>query len=174
METIILEQPKEVRIRLLGHDILLTITEASDKEVGEWLNGCTVDTDELGYIQSELCMHRLCGEFEAVSMRLYSLQDRQPVRYNGTWQIIPDYRQAARIMMWKYNYVPAEALTLKSFQDTYGEMLGRHFYGKWVSYEKSIEKMIGYFGRNLTAGQKFIDMIMRNVAHYERRIICEE
>lgn len=169
MEMITLARPKEIGIRMLGHNITLTITEVSDCEVEKWLSPYTIDNAELGYIQSEICMHNLCGEFEAVSMHIYSLRDRQPVRYRGSWQIIPDYRQFARIMAWQYARTTSETLTLKAFQNTYGYLIGMHFHDKWILYEGSIPKMVEYIRESLAEGQKFIDMIMRHVARYEQR-----
>ncbi len=169
MEMTTLAEPKELHVHILGHDVSLIITEATSSDAAEWLDDYTIDISELGEIQAELCLRNLCGRFEAMSLKLYSVRDRQPVRYGGVWQVVPDYRQAARIMMWQYNYLPTEALTPESFKETFGNMLGAHFHDKWIYYDRSIEKMIGYFGRNLTAGQRFIDMIMRHVARYERR-----
>jgi len=168
MEMITLAEPKEVGIRMLGHDIALTITEVSDYEVEKWLSPYTIDNTELGFIQSEICMHNLCGEFEAVSMNLYSLRDRMPVRYRGTWQIIPDYRQFARIMAWKHDHTTSETLTLKAFQNTYGDLLGMRLHDQWILCDGSIPKIMVHIGNRLSDGQKFIDMIMRHVARYEQ------
>ena len=160
---------KNVRLRILGHDVCLTITSASAPIAEEWLNPFTIDVSELGSIQFDLCMNRLCGEFEAVSYRLYSTQDREPLQYAGFWQVIPDYRQFMRIFQWWYNYDLSEALTQQTFEDTYGKRMGEHYYEKWRHYERSISKMIGYFGYNITEGQKFLDMVMEVVARYEQR-----
>lgn len=161
--------PKSVRLKILGHDVCLTITSASAAIAEEWLSRYTIDLSELGSIQFDLCMNRLCGEFEAVSYRLYSLYDREPLQYAGTWQVIPDYRQFLRIFRWWYNYGLAEALTLQSFEETFGKRMGGHYWEKWCLYERSIAKMIGYFGTNITEGQKFLDMVMDAVARYEQR-----
>ncbi len=157
--------PKNVRVRILGHDVCLTITLASTATAEEWLSRHTIDLSELGSIQFDLCMNRLCGEFEAVSYRLFSLQDREPLQYAGTWQVVPDYRQFLRIFRWWYNYGLTEALTQQSFEEAYG----KHYWEKWCLYERSIGKMIGYFGTNIKEGQKFLDMVMDAVARYEQR-----
>lgn len=161
--------PKNVRVRILGHDVCLTITSASVATAEEWLSQHTIDLSELGSIQFDLCMNRLCGEFEAVSYRLCSLYDREPLQYAGTWQVIPDYRQFLRIFSWWYNYGFTEALTLQSFEEAFGKRMGGHYWEKWRLYERSIAKMIGYFGTNVSEGQKFLDMVMDAVARYEQR-----
>lgn len=161
--------PISVRLRLLGHDISLTITSATSTTAEEWLNACTIDPAELGSIEFDLCLHRLCGEFEAVSHRLASSHDREPLQYAGMWQVIPDYRQFLRIFQWWYNYGLTEALTRQSFEETYGKRMGAHYYDKWCLYERSISRMVGYFGTNVTDGQRFLDMLMEAVSSYERR-----
>ena len=114
-------------------------------------------------------MHRLCGQYEVISYRLFSTHDREPLQYAGYWQVIPDYRQFLRIFRWWYNYDLSEALNQQTFEDTYGKRMGEHYYEKWRLYERSISKMIGYFGNNLSEGQKFLDMVMEAVARYEQR-----
>jgi len=161
--------PQNVRLRILGHDVVLTITAASLPTAEEWLSRHTIDVSELGSIQFDLCMNRLCGEFEAVSYRLFSQHDREPLQYAGTWQVVPDYRQFMRIYRWWYNYGLSEALSLQSFEETYGKRMGEHYWEKWCLYERSIAKMIGYFGTNVKEGQKFLDLIMDAVARYEQR-----
>lgn len=161
--------PVNVRLRILGHDVCLTITSASHASAEEWLSTYAIDPSELGSIQPDLCMHRLCGEFEAVSHRLFSPYDHEPLHYAGTWQVIPDYRQFLRIFRWWYNYGLTEALTRQSFEETYGKRMGEHYYDKWCLYERSISRMVGYFGTNITEGQKFLDMLMDAVSRYERR-----
>lgn len=161
--------PRQVRLRILGHDVCLTITSASAPDAGAWLDQNTIDVTELGTIQFDLCMHRLCGEFEAVSSRLHTVHGREPLQYAGMWHLVPDYRQLLRIFRWWYNYDLAEALTLEVFEETYGKRMGEHYHDKWTLYDRSVSKMIGYFGTNITAGQKFLDMVMDAVARYERR-----
>lgn len=161
--------PTNIRLRILGHDIMLTITAASLPSAEEWLSQYTIDLSELGSIQFDLSMNRLCGEFETVSYRLYSLHDREPLQYAGMWQIIPDYRQFLRIFRWWYNYGLSEALTQESFEEVYGQRMGEHYWEKWRLYERSISKMIGYFGTNIRDGLRFLDIVMDAVARYERR-----
>lgn len=161
--------PQDVRLRIFGHDVVLTITAASLPTAEEWLSRYTIDVSELGSIQFDLCMNRLCGEFEAVSYRLFSQHDCEPLQYVGTWRVIPDYRQFMRIHRWWYNYGLSEALTLQSFEETYGKRMGGHYWEKWCLYERSIAKMIGYFGPNMREGQKFLDLVMDAVARYEQR-----
>lgn len=161
--------PQNVRLRILGHDVMLTITAASLPTAEEWLSRYTIDLSELGSIQLDLCMNRLCGEFEAVSYRLFSQHDREPLQYAGTWQVIPDYRQFMRIFRWWYNYGLTEALTQQSFEEAYGKRMGEHYWEKWCLYERSIAKMVGYFGTNVKEGQKFLDLVMDAVARYEQR-----
>ncbi len=161
--------PQNVRLRILGHDVMLTITAASLPTAEEWLSRYTIDLSELGSIQLDLCMNRLCGEFEAVSYRLFSQHDREPLQYAGTWQVVPDYRQFLRMFRWWYNYSLTEALTQQSFEEAYGKRMGEHYWEKWCLYERSIAKMVGYFGTNVKEGQKFLDLVMDAVARYEQR-----
>lgn len=161
--------PQNIRLRILGHDVVLTITAASLPTAEEWLSRHTIDLSELGSIQFDLCLNRLCGEFEAVSFRLFSQHDREPLQYAGSWQAVPDYRQFLRIFRWWYNYGLTEALTRQTFEEAYGKRMGGHYFEKWCLYERSIAKMIGYFGTNVKEGQKFLDIVMDAVARYERR-----
>lgn len=161
--------PKSVRLRILGHDVMLTITAASLPTAEEWFSRYTIDPSELGSIQFDLSLNRLCGEFETVSYKLFSQHDHEPLQYAGTWQVIPDYRQFLRIFRWWYNYGLTEALTRQTFAEAYGKRIGEHYWEKWCLYERSITKMIGYFGTNIKEGQKFLDMVMDAVARYEQR-----
>ena len=129
--------------------------------------------EELGDICSELCLHHMQGTCEIASGQLFTLDDREPVRYAGVWQVIPDYELFFRIYRWWYNFDLSEALSKQSFEETFGAWMGGHYYEKWLSNERSISRMIGYFGEDTAKGRQFLDMVMEKVQLYEQRLARE-
>ena len=168
MELIPIE-PRKIRLWLLGHRVELTVTAASSPDARDWLSTQTVTPEELGDICCELCLHHMQGTFEVASGQLFTLGDREPVRYAGVWQVIPDYELFFRIYRWWYNFDLDEALSKQSFEETFGAWKGGHYYEKWLSNERSISRMIGYFGEDTAKGRQFLDMVMEKVQLYEQR-----
>lgn len=93
-------------------------------------------------------------------------------RFSGSWRVMQlDQNFLARVILWVYNYGDGEGLTRELFCETYGKVMGDHYSTKWESvYRHNIMAMIGYFGVHSKDGQKFCDMIMRQMAIYEQRI----
>lgn len=162
--------PKSIRVRCLGYDVQLNVDKVSHPAAEEWLNACTVDHTELGEICNALFRHETEGSFRAVSRHVYASEDHAPLHYSGTWHTMPDYTLFCRIFRWWYNYAPDEALTEAAFREAFGNGMGSHYYEKWRSYERSLQKMIGYFGEDRKNGQLFLDMVMEKVIRYENRI----
>lgn len=160
-------------MKMLGHSLQLVITSASSPDAGAWLSPYTIEESELGDVHNGLLRNCTEGDFTASCGNLYTIEDREPVCYAGSWSLIPNYALWTRIYIWWYNYTPEEALTEETFKEAFGKFLGRHYYEKWTSYACSIEKMICYFGRDTQRGQCFLDMIMRRVMFYEGRHASE-
>ena len=60
-----------------------------------------------------------------------------------------------------------EDLTLELFQETFGQVPGAHFHDKWVHYyNKNLLMMAAYFRGEEENGQKFCDMVTRQVERY--------
>lgn len=78
-----------------------------------------------------------------------------------------NYNEWLKLAFWEYNRYPDEELTLELFQETFGPVPGVHYYEKWVHYyEKSLLGMIAYFRGEEDKGQKFCDMVARQVERY--------
>ncbi len=77
----------------------------------------------------------------------------------------------ARVCLWVNNYGDGEGLTRELFAETYGKVMGDHYAIKWESeYRHNIMAMVNYFGLGSEDGQKFCDMIMKQMAKYEQRV----
>ena len=75
-----------------------------------------------------------------------------------------------RIANWDYNCVRAtEGLTLELFQESYGKVIGAHYYGKWCEFKFNFFKMIRYFSQYVDAGQIFCNMLMKQIEKYEEK-----
>ena len=92
------------------------------------------------------------------------------ITVGGTYSIEPDYNLLRRITRWGYNFSSDEALTKEDFRKAYGQAFGDHFYEKWVSLDRGIEPMVGYFADNIENGQLFLRMVMNRVRQYEKRL----
>lgn len=80
-----------------------------------------------------------------------------------------DYMTMLDIARWQYNHHASEGLTSGLFTETFGTDLGRHFHGKWTAYfNGNLWDMLAYFGGESANGQKFCDMLLRQVSLYKR------
>ncbi|MCI5744641.1 MAG: hypothetical protein MR321_13555 [Bacteroides sp.] len=78
-----------------------------------------------------------------------------------------NYNEWLKLAFWEYNRYPDEELTRELFQETFGSVPGAHYYEKWVHYyEKNLLGMIAYFRGKEDKGQKFCDMVARQVERY--------
>lgn len=91
--------------------------------------------------------------------------------HSGTWKFQPlNFQLMLRIANWDYNCVRAtEGLTLELFQESYGKVMGAHYYGKWCEFKFNFFKMIRYFSQYMDAGQIFCNMVMKLVEKYEEK-----
>lgn len=163
-------EPKKIRTRLLGHDVELTVTAASAPDARKWLNDFVIEADELGDVCCALCMHRSSGDFEVVSGRLFTSEDGQPLRYAGTWLVLPDYEVLFRIQRWRSGCNPDEELTKQAFEQTFDTWNGGQYYERWLACGRSVDKMIALLGEQPGLGRKFLDMVMEQVCRYEFRL----
>ena len=70
---------------------------------------------------------------------------------------------------WQYGNTIGDRtrMTLELFQETFGQVPGAHFHDKWVHYyNKNLLMMAAYFRGEEENGQKFCDMITRQVERY--------
>lgn len=80
-----------------------------------------------------------------------------------------NYNQLLHISMWQYNHYEYEGLTLKLFQETFGSVCGSHYYDKWIHYfNGNLWDMVAYFRGEGENGQKFCDMISKQVDLYRQ------
>lgn len=80
-----------------------------------------------------------------------------------------DYKTMLDIARWHHNHHPSEGLTSGLFTETFGEDLGRHFHGKWTAYfNGNLWDMLAYFDGESANGQKFCDILLRQVSLYKR------
>lgn len=80
-----------------------------------------------------------------------------------------DYKTMPDIARWQHNHHPSEGLTYGLFAETFGENLGRHFHGKWTAYfNGNLWNMLAYFRGESANGQKFCDMLLRQVSLYKK------
>ncbi|MBB4045746.1 hypothetical protein [Bacteroides reticulotermitis] len=80
-----------------------------------------------------------------------------------------DYRNMLLISLWQYNHHEREGLTPQLFRETFGEIGGNHYYDKWIHYfNHNLWDMIAYLGNETENGQKFCDMLVRQVRLYRQ------
>ena len=80
-----------------------------------------------------------------------------------------DYNQLLLISLWQYNHHVEEGLGLELFKETFGEADGGHYYEKWNGYfNRNLWDMIAYFRSEKENGQKFCDMVARQVGLYQQ------
>lgn len=89
------------------------------------------------------------------------------VRYTALWHRTFDYRQFLSLFQWWWCHSYAQALTEQDFQSAFGKRMGEHYFEKWRSYDRSIPRMISYFGSEMNCGQTFLDMVSQMVYRYE-------
>ena len=78
-----------------------------------------------------------------------------------------NYNQLLLLSLWQYNHHTDEGLTLELFQQTFGQLYGKHYYEKWTGYfNRNLWDMIAYFKGERENGQKFCDMIGKQVELY--------
>ena len=86
-----------------------------------------------------------------------------------------NYNDILLLAIWEYNRRQDEDLTLELFQETFGQVPGAHFHDKWVHYfhdkwvhyyNKNLLMMAAYFRGEEENGQKFCDMVTRQVERY--------
>lgn len=80
-----------------------------------------------------------------------------------------DYNQLLLLSLWQYNHHRDEGLTPALFEETFGKVDGRHYYEKWNGYFNwNLWDMIAYFRSEEKNGQKFCDMVGRQVRLYRQ------
>lgn len=80
-----------------------------------------------------------------------------------------NYNQLLLIAMWQYNHHREEELTLPLFEETFGKVDGSHYYDKWMNYfNQNLWDMIAYFRGEEDNGQKFCDMVNKQVELYRK------
>ncbi len=76
-----------------------------------------------------------------------------------------------RIAYYSSSHYPQESLTEELFNETFGSAMGAHYFSKWEHlYKRDILKMVVYFGRDTTEGQKFANLLAKQIEKYEKRI----
>lgn len=76
-----------------------------------------------------------------------------------------------RIAYYNSSHYPQEAITEELFSEIYGSVMGKHYFEKWEhTYKHDILKMVAYFGRDIKEGQRFCEMLEKQVEKYEKRI----
>lgn len=80
-----------------------------------------------------------------------------------------NYNQLLLISLWQYNHHGEEGLTLSLFEETFGKVYVSHYYEKWTNYFNcNLWDMIAYFRGEKENGQKFCDMISKQVELYRK------
>lgn len=80
-----------------------------------------------------------------------------------------DYNQLLLVSLWQYNHHVEEGLGLELFKETFGEADGGHYYEKWNGYfNRNLWDMIAYFKCGRENGQKFCDMVSRQIKLYQQ------
>ncbi len=82
-----------------------------------------------------------------------------------------NHQYLLRIAYYVGSHYPSESLSEELFCETFGSVMGKHYFEKWrhvVKYD--ILKMVAYFGIDTAEGQKFADMLALKIEQYEMRV----
>ena len=81
-----------------------------------------------------------------------------------------DYSRLLLVSLWQYNHHGDEGMTPALFEETFGKVYGSHCYEKWTGYfNQNLWDMIAYFRSEKENGQKFCDMVARQVKLYQQK-----
>lgn len=164
-------EPMTVHVRLYGHNVEVTLLEASHPETRELVNEYCMDACSMSHVVDQLAEDNERGDFES-STRIV-LNDTDPetlVTLRGTWRIVPDFTLWKRVFRWSYCRGLSESLTEAMFTKAYGLHKGAHSFSKWKGYRCNIEKMVGYLSGSIRELEQFMGMVMEKVQEYESRL----
>lgn len=104
---------------------------------------------------------------------LFTLGDKteatRSIQSQKTCSMKLNFNHLLLVSMWQYNQYENEGLTLQLFQETFGKNDGSHYYDKWIHYfNRNLWDMIAYFRGEGENGQKFCDMLTKQVELYQR------
>ena len=81
-----------------------------------------------------------------------------------------DYSRLPPVFLWQYNHHGDEGQTPALFEETFGKVYGGHYYEKWTGcFKQNLWDMIAYFRSEKENGQKFCDMVARQVKLYQQK-----
>lgn len=154
---------------ICGHQIQIEIITTTHPAICN--NPNIAFMPDIGPIKDNLCWNIRCGRLEGeICIPLGDRNEETIVRYTARWSIAYDYRQFHRLFRWWWSHSYAEALTESDFKQAFGNRMGEHYFEKWRLYERSIPRMIGYFGADMHNGQLFLNLMARMVTRYETHI----
>ena len=97
------------------------------------------------------------------------MQEQPRKEYQKTYSMELCYNRLLLISLWQYNHHEEEGLTLRLFEETFGKTLGSHYYDKWMNcFNRDLRDMIIYFRGEGENGQKFCDMVARQIEVYRK------
>ncbi|MFR9624313.1 MAG: hypothetical protein SNF92_09240 [Rikenellaceae bacterium] len=86
-------------------------------------------------------------------------------------KITIDHTHLLRIASYSSSHYPHEAITADMFNETFGSVMGTHYFEKWQhTFKFDLFKMIFYFGHDTAEGQKFSDLLAQQIEKYEIRV----
>lgn len=89
---------------------------------------------------------------------------------SGSWRVIElDFEKISRILAWERHCAQDEQLSPELFIRYYGQVLGQHYYEKWLHINRNLHDMLAYFDFNAPEGQILCDMIMEQMHKFEAR-----
>ena len=81
-----------------------------------------------------------------------------------------DYNRLLPVSPWQYNHHGDEGPTPALFEETFGKVYGSHCYEKWTGcFKQNLWDMIACFRSEKENGQKFCDMVARQVKLYQQK-----
>lgn len=79
------------------------------------------------------------------------------------------YNRLLLISLWQYNHHEEEGLTLRLAEGFFEKTQGSHYYDKWMNcFDRNLWNMIAYFRGEGENGQKFCDMVPRQIEVYRK------
>ena len=96
--------------------------------------------------------------------------DELTVTVEGTFRLCPDYKLLRRIVWWLCNCKDEERLTHGEFIAEFGVVRGRAAASRWDYDGGNLMSMVAFFDDDPDEGERFLNLVMRKVVQYERRL----
>ena len=151
-----------------GHRVELAITKVIPEDAEGLVGFDDLDNDFTDDIAENIELGEEFGTFSETAVIVLADRSVKEVEVHGEWKKVPDFDLWRRVFRWSYNRNSEQSISEEMFCEAYGNVMGRHYFSKWLGFDCNIEKMVGYLDGDQNRGQKFMAMVMEKVLQYEQ------